>query len=187
MSNKYFKISFVGILIVAFLASMFPVLAKDSILIDSAVNKSSLKFKDNRPNRPVFQAVIPTDFDAFMLKMTSLKTGLSANNKVQALKNSSKAISNLSVENSKPIDNVKIYPNPVTDQINISYTLKKESLVTVKVLDVLGNEVAVLLSQKINAGEQSNTFYLDSKITSGFYFVRVIAGSDSIVKRISVL
>lgn len=187
MSNKYFKTSFIGILIVACLASIVPVLAKDSVLIDSVINKSTLKFKDNRPNRPTFHAVFPTDFESFMQKMTSIKTGLSANNKIQTLKNSSKVISNLAVENSKPIDNVRIYPNPVTDQINISYTLKKESLVTVKVLDVLGNEVAVLLSQKINAGEQSNTFYLDSKISSGFYFVRVIAGSDSIIKRISVL
>ena len=160
-----------------------PFLAKELILRDSIINKSALKFKDNRPNRPVFNSVFPTDFDSFMFKMTSLKTGLTSSVKGQ----SSKSTSSLSSESSKPIDNVKIYPNPVTDQINISYTLRKENLVTVQVLDILGNEVVTLLSQKLSAGEQTNTFFLDSKISSGFYFVRVIAGSDSIIKRISIL
>ena len=187
MDNKYKKISVIGILIVAFLASTFPLFADDFFTKDTSPAKSTLKFKDSRPNRPVFNAVFPTDFDSFMYKMTSLKTGLSAVNKNYSSKTQTKNISNIALETLKPIDNVKIYPNPVSDQLNLSYTLKKEGLVTIKVLDVLGNEVIVLLSQKLSAGDQSNTFYLDSKLNSGFYFVRVIAGSDSIIKRISVL
>jgi hypothetical protein len=54
-------------------------------------------------------------------------------------------------------------------------------------MDVLGNEVAVLMSQKLDAGNQNNRFFIETKLNSGFYFVRIVAGSDSIIKRISVL
>lgn len=187
MNNKYIKISFKALLFLAVFAMMLPAFANGILRADTIINKSVVKLKDNRPNRPVFSNVIPTDFESFMFKMTSIKTGSPISKNYSSSKVSTKALSNFSLETQKPIDNVKIYPNPVSDQLNLSYNLKKEGLVTIKVLDVLGNEVSVLFSQKLPAGEQTNTFYLDSKLSTGFYFVRVIAGSDSIIKRISVL
>lgn len=162
------------------------VLAMGNHIISSDTTKrSSIKLTDSRPNRPVFNNVIPNDFESFMFKMASIKSSLPVN-KNDILK-SVKNLSSSSVDQLKPIDNIKIYPNPVSDQINLSYTLKKETNVNIKVLDVLGNEVLLLLSKKVGAGEQSNTFYLDSKLNSGFYFVRLTTDSDSIIKRISVL
>lgn len=88
----------------------------------------------------------------------------------------------------KAIDLVRIYPNPVSTQLNVTYTLSKESLVTIKILDVLGNEVLTLLSQKASStGEQTNSFNVSSKLNSGLYFVKIVAGSETIIKRISVL
>lgn len=87
----------------------------------------------------------------------------------------------------KPIDNVRIFPNPVSTQINISFTLSKDNQVVIKILDVLGNEILTLLNQKMQAGEQINSFVLDSKIPIGFYFVRIFTGNDSVIKRISVI
>ncbi len=190
MSNKYFKISFSAFFLLASFAMIIPALAKSDvydIYSDSIIYKTTLKLKDNRPNRPVFNTVIPSDFESFMFKMNSLNTGLSETKNISIAKSPVKNLSSFSSDIQKPIDNVKIYPNPVSDQLNLSYSLNKESMVTIKILDVLGNEVAVLLSQKLAAGDQTNTFYIDSKLNSGFYFVRVIAGSDSVIKRISVL
>ncbi|MEO5912350.1 MAG: T9SS type A sorting domain-containing protein [Pelobium sp.] len=187
MNNKFVKISSKAILFLAVFAMILPAFANGLLRADTIINKSILKLKDNRPNRPVFSNVIPTDFESFMYKMTSIKTGSAISKNYSSAKVSTKALSTLSLDAQKPIDNVKIYPNPVSDQLNLSYYLKKEGWVTIKVLDVLGNEVSVLFSQKLAVGEQTNTFYLDSKLSTGFYFVRVIAGSDSIIKRISVL
>ena len=182
--SKFFRIYVLTVVIIGNVSMIAPVLAHNIDLLDSIPSKTALKFKDNRPNRPVFKTNIPSDFDAFMFKMN----GLSTNKNTSSSKPSTnKAISNVNLEPAKPIDNVKIYPNPVAEQLTLSFTLKKESMVTVKILDVLGNEVATLLSRKVGAGDQSNTFILDNKLNSGFYFVRVIAGSDSIIKRISVL
>jgi hypothetical protein len=54
-------------------------------------------------------------------------------------------------------------------------------------MDVLGNEITTLLSERIAAGDQNKPFQITSRITSGFYFIRVSVGSEVITKRISVL
>ncbi len=90
-------------------------------------------------------------------------------------------------DNDKILNNVKVYPNPVSDQLNLSYSINRDANVTVKVMDVLGNEVATLMTERLSAGEQANSFYIASRLASGFYFIRVSAGTEIITKRISVL
>jgi hypothetical protein len=87
----------------------------------------------------------------------------------------------------KLLNDVQVYPNPITDQINVKYVLSHNALVTVKIMDVLGNEVVTLLSQRIGSGEQSFSYSLSNKLARGFYFIRVVAGTESVIKRISVL
>ncbi|HVV53717.1 MAG TPA: T9SS type A sorting domain-containing protein [Mucilaginibacter sp.] len=87
----------------------------------------------------------------------------------------------------KLLTDVQVYPNPVTDEVNIKYTLSRTAIVTVKVIDVLGNDVITLVSPRISSGEQSFSYPLGSKLQRGFYFVRVVAGTESVIKRISVL
>jgi hypothetical protein len=83
---------------------------------------------------------------------------------------------------------VKIYPNPVEDQLNIILSIGKDGTqTTIKIIDLLGNEVATLSNERLNAGEQTKTFTIPSRINAGIYFLRVIAGTESQVKRISVL
>jgi hypothetical protein len=87
----------------------------------------------------------------------------------------------------KLLTDVQVYPNPITDQINIKYMLSRNAIVTVKVMDVLGNDVITLLSQRIGSGEQTFSCPVNNRLSRGFYFVRVVAGTESIIKRISVL
>jgi hypothetical protein len=87
----------------------------------------------------------------------------------------------------KLLNNVQVYPNPVTDQINLKYDLSRYSSVTIKVMDVLGNDIITLFSQHVEPGEKNFSYALNSKLTRGFYFVRIVAGTESVIKRISVL
>jgi len=87
----------------------------------------------------------------------------------------------------KLLNDIQVYPNPITDQINIKYVLSRNAIVTIKIMDVLGNDVITLLSQRIGSGEQSFNYPLNSKLARGFYFIRVVAGTESVIKRISVL
>ena len=90
-------------------------------------------------------------------------------------------------DSEKLLSNVKVFPNQISDQINLSFKLNKDSNVSIKVMDALGNEVTTLLVQRLSAGEQTNSFNIGSKLNQGFYFIRVVAGTETIVKRIEVL
>ena len=87
----------------------------------------------------------------------------------------------------KLLNNVQVYPNPITDQINVKYDLSRYSNVTIKIVDVLGNDIATLFSQRLEPGERTFNYPLNSKLSRGFYFVRIVAGTESVIKRISVL
>jgi hypothetical protein len=87
----------------------------------------------------------------------------------------------------KLLSSVEVYPNPITDQINLKYILSRNSNVTIKMVDVLGNDILTLFSQRVDPGEQTRTFPIGNKLNKGFYFIRVIAGTESVIKRISIL
>ncbi|QDW26149.1 T9SS type A sorting domain-containing protein [Pedobacter sp. KBS0701] len=92
------------------------------------------------------------------------------------------------VAKDKLLSILKIYPNPVEDQLNIIVSIGKDGTqTTIKIIDLLGNEVATLLNERLNAGEHTKNFVIPNRINPGIYFLRVIAGSESQVKRISVL
>lgn len=90
-------------------------------------------------------------------------------------------------DNEKLLSNVKVFPNPIVDQISLSYRLSKTSAISIKVMDALGNEVMTLFQQEQDAGPQSHVFDIANKLTNGFYFIRVTAGTETVIKRISVL
>jgi len=85
------------------------------------------------------------------------------------------------------VSNVQVYPNPITDQINQRYNVSRNSSVTIKIMDILGNEVVTLFSQRVDPGEQKFTFNLNNRLSSGFYFLRLVAGGESVIKKISIL
>jgi hypothetical protein len=68
------------------------------------------------------------------------------------------------------------YPNPFNPSTVISYQLPVSSDVTMKVYDVLGNEVATLVNEEKPAGSYEVEFSADG-LTSGIYFYTINAGS----------
>ncbi len=101
------------------------------------------------------------------------------------------AISNIKLNVPRPDDkllsSVEVYPNPITDQINLRYYISKNTNVTIKMVDVLGNDVLTLFSRRVDPGEQNGSFPIGKTMNKGFYFIRVIAGTESVIKRISIL
>ena len=89
-------------------------------------------------------------------------------------------------ESEKLINNVKVFYNPVAEQITVNFTLSQQNTVLIKVMDALGNEVLNLMNGRLEAGLQSLSFETDGKLSTGFYFVRVSSGTETVVKRISV-
>jgi hypothetical protein len=67
------------------------------------------------------------------------------------------------------------YPNPFNPSTTIEFTLPLQSIVTLKVYSILGQEVATLFdNEPLDEGEQSIEFN-PVNLTSGVYFYRVVA------------
>jgi len=88
----------------------------------------------------------------------------------------------------KLLSDVEVYPNPVTDQLNLKYSVSRNTNVTIKIMDVLGNDIlTVFQSRTVDIGEQKVSYAVSNKLPRGFYFVRIVAGTESVIKRINVL
>ncbi|WP_442590354.1 T9SS type A sorting domain-containing protein [Pedobacter sp. AW31-3R] len=87
----------------------------------------------------------------------------------------------------KVLSVLKVYPNPVDDQVNLVLRLEREANIAIKIMDLLGNEVVTLANERVSAGEQTKTYTIPNRLNSGIYFLRIVTGSETVVKRISVL
>jgi beta-glucosidase len=78
------------------------------------------------------------------------------------------------------------YPNPCNLTTTIAYDLPQESNVTLKIFNMLGQEVATLVNTRQIAGHYSKTF--DAKnLTSGIYLYRLEAGNYVSAKKVCLL
>ncbi len=64
------------------------------------------------------------------------------------------------------------YPNPFNPVTNIQFDLPKDEFVTIKIYDIVGKEVAVLVNNFRQAGSHLVSFD-GSKLGSGIYFYRI--------------
>jgi hypothetical protein len=78
------------------------------------------------------------------------------------------------------------YPNPFNPVTNIVYTLPAAEKVLLKVYDVLGREIKILINEEQTAGLHSISFDA-SKLSSGVYYYRLEAGNYSQVHKMVYL
>lgn len=78
------------------------------------------------------------------------------------------------------------YPNPFNPSTVISYQLASPNYVTLKVYDVLGREVSILVAGRQSAGSHSVTFNA-AMLPSGVYFYRLQAGAYAETKKLTLL
>ncbi|MFC2092941.1 T9SS type A sorting domain-containing protein [Bacteroidota bacterium] len=78
------------------------------------------------------------------------------------------------------------YPNPFNPVTKISYDIPKSGIVSLKVYDVLGNEVSSLVDGFIPAGEYDYDFNA-SDLSSGVYYYKLVAGEYNSTKKMILL
>ncbi len=78
------------------------------------------------------------------------------------------------------------YPNPFNPTTKIKYSIPEASLVSLKVYDILGNEVASLVNQEKQAGTYEVQFNATS-LSSGVYLYKIKSGSFVQTKKMIVL
>jgi len=91
-------------------------------------------------------------------------------------------------ENQQPEDFVlyQNYPNPFNPLTNIGFQIADFGFVSLKVYDILGNDVATLVNQDLSPGEYVVEFSSNG-LTSGVYFCKLSVGSSSEVKKMVLM
>ena len=74
------------------------------------------------------------------------------------------------------------YPNPFNPNTKISFEIPKDEFVTIKVYDILGKEVSVLVSKDMKKGIYEIDFN-GIRLSSGLYFYKMTAGDFTDVKK----
>ena len=78
------------------------------------------------------------------------------------------------------------YPNPFNPSTTIEFTLPRPEYTTLKIYNILGAEVATLVSDKLQAGR--HTYHFDgSKLASGVYYYQLMAGEFRDVRMMILL
>ena len=78
------------------------------------------------------------------------------------------------------------YPNPFNPNTKLSYSIIQSGLVTLKVFDVLGNEIEKLVNEEKPVGTYEITWYAES-LPSGVYFYQLRVGEFVETKKMILL
>ncbi|HVN49626.1 MAG TPA: endo-1,4-beta-xylanase, partial [Bacteroidota bacterium] len=78
------------------------------------------------------------------------------------------------------------YPNPFNPTTNIAFSVPARSFVSLKIYNVLGQEIATLANEELSAGNYTRQWNAIN-IQSGVYFYRLQAGSYTATKKLVLL
>ncbi len=78
------------------------------------------------------------------------------------------------------------YPNPFNPTTKIDFAIPKQGFVSIKVYNMLGKEVAILVSKEMTPGSYSFD-YNASKLSSGVYFYKMEVNGFSEVKKMMLV
>lgn len=78
------------------------------------------------------------------------------------------------------------YPNPFNPSTNISFTIPQSGEVNLKVYNLLGQEVATLVSERMSSGNHTVNFNA-SQLSSGMYIYRIEVGGLTQTKKMLLI
>ena len=83
------------------------------------------------------------------------------------------------------------YPNPFNPTTTINFQIPEESHVTIKIYNLLGEEVATLINQNIQAGNHSINWnasdYSGNKLSSGFYIYKMKTNNFESIRKMTLI
>ncbi len=78
------------------------------------------------------------------------------------------------------------YPNPFNPSTQISFSLAEHGATTLRIYDLLGREVATLVNGQLAPGNHTVNF-IESGLSSGIYFARLVQGSNTQTQTITLV
>ncbi len=78
------------------------------------------------------------------------------------------------------------YPNPFNPTTTVNYSISKSGLVSLKIYNTMGQEVASLVNEVQNAGSHSITWNAQN-LSSGMYFYRLSTGGQTLTRQMTLI
>ncbi|MCW8804049.1 MAG: T9SS type A sorting domain-containing protein, partial [Ignavibacteriaceae bacterium] len=78
------------------------------------------------------------------------------------------------------------YPNPFNPVTNIEFDVLRNSFVDLKVYDIQGREVSVLVTKQLPAGHYKVSFNAED-LTSGIYFYKILMDEFYAIKKMVLM
>ena len=79
------------------------------------------------------------------------------------------------------------YPNPFNPSTWIDFELPQKGKVSLKIYDINGKIVAILMNKYLNYGKHSIIWRPDNKIASGVYFYQIKANNFIKTKKLTLV
>lgn len=95
-------------------------------------------------------------------------------------------IGNIGSEIPKEFKLEQNYPNPFNPSTTIQFSLPRSEFVTLRVFNILGEQIATLVSQNVSAGTHQAEWNAES-VSSGVYFYRLQTGSFTQTRKLLLL
>ena len=82
-------------------------------------------------------------------------------------------------------DKMVVYPNPANNQSVIDITIMEDAIVELKIFNILGEEIKVIISEKMHTGTHRFVNEL-STLSSGLYYYQLTVGSKKLVQKLMI-
>jgi hypothetical protein len=79
-----------------------------------------------------------------------------------------------------------LFPNPATDNVRVTYTLRERATVSVKLYNLNGELVADLLNETQDVGIQNNDAHLPTGLAKGLYMVKLTINGQQSTQKLMV-
>ncbi|MBI3005746.1 MAG: T9SS type A sorting domain-containing protein, partial [Ignavibacteriales bacterium] len=79
------------------------------------------------------------------------------------------------------------YPNPFNPSTTIEFTLAEDGFASLRVYNMLGQEVATLFNREAQAGKLQQVKFDASRLPSGLYFAKLEAGRQQMMRKMMLL
>jgi hypothetical protein len=80
-------------------------------------------------------------------------------------------------DDASQINQVKVYPNPANDIVNIEVQSLQTATISISLFDITGRSIQSIASEQVQGVYRSS--FDTSELPAGIYFVNIVAGSDS--------
>ena len=84
------------------------------------------------------------------------------------------------------VNGLSVFPNPATDNVRITYTLKECGMVSVKLYNLNGELVADLLNETQDIGMQNTNANLPAGLAKGLYMVKLNVNGEQTTEKLMV-